>query len=135
MRNIWIPMILLIFSEGISAYGLEVDCDINSGPCKKGTDKGIVIFDVSPKPVKAMNELEFIVHLDGFHNYDYDLLKISLSMPGMYMGKNEVILKRLEKGRYKGKGVIPMCVTGKTLWKATIDLQDFKVDFLFDVTH
>lgn len=114
---------------------------MNSGTCVKKTGAAEIILDITPKPVKVMKELSFTVKLKG---KAADRLILDLDMPGMYMGKNRVILEKTAAGIYKGKGVIPKCPSGRKLWRATVYLLDtannagndnVKADFLFDVTY
>ncbi|MCX7793856.1 MAG: hypothetical protein N2257_05575 [Thermodesulfovibrionales bacterium] len=129
MRKILILIILFFFSP---ACRLQADCDINEGPCRKNINKGSVILDIYPRPVRAMRELQFSVHTEGLKNYDS--LKISLSMPGMYMGKNEIMLLSKAPHIYEGRGVIPRCASGKTLWQADIFIPEHGIiSFRFNV--
>jgi nitrogen fixation protein FixH len=105
---------------------------------EKGTIKKIadleVALDISPEPVKAMEELLFSLSVKG-GRLD-DILLLDLAMPGMYMGGNKVALRKADDGRYYGKGIIPRCPSGKQLWSATIDIpRKGKVEFLFDVIY
>ena len=82
----------------------KVDCDIHAGPCRaaiKGTE---VSLEISPKPVKAMQDLTFTVSFagekPGANPY------IDLGMPGMNMGRNRVTLKPAGESVFQGNGVI-----------------------------
>lgn len=96
------------------------DCDVDRGPCVAVTGRTEVTLDISPKPVKAMKELFFVVTVRGA-NVRGPLL-LELSMPGMYMGRNEVALKRSPEGSFSGRGVIPRCPTGGKLWQADLTI-------------
>ncbi len=117
------------------------DCNINLGPCAKRIGAAEIILDITPRPVKVMKELSFTVILKGKRA---DRLILDLGMPGMYMGKNRVILEKTAGGTYKGKGVIPKCPSGRKLWRAVVYLPEAgnstannntKADFLFNVTY
>jgi hypothetical protein len=57
-------------------------------------------------------------------------------MPGMYMGRNEVILKKSPTGAFTGRGIIPRCPAGKTLWQADITLPgNVRLSYRFHVGH
>jgi hypothetical protein len=81
---------------------------------------------------------------------------IDLGMPGMNMGPNRVLMKRVEPNTsrvepntsrvetntsrvettYEGQGVIVKCPSGRRTWKATVSLPDAGVmDFVFDVLY
>ena len=119
--------------------GDHIDCAIQEGPCRKTTGSGIeVVFDMTPRPVKAMQELEFVVTLrnEGKPVTGASLI-LDLSMPGMFMGNNQPKFAEDQGGSYRGRGVIPRCSTGSKIWKAFIAIahggQIEKVVFLFEV--
>ena len=114
-------------------------CSVNAGPCvAKTTDGAIeVTLDITPKPVAAMRELTFQVQLKDRRGPMTDAsVKILLSMPGMYMGKNEVTLSS-RNGRYEGTGIIVRCPSGKKTWQADVVIRSSdKIDstgFIFEV--
>ncbi len=112
------------------------DCDINKGPCSKKAGTAQVTLDIRPKPVKAMEELTFTVTMRGMK--EYESLKLDLQMAGMYMGGNAVTLVRTGAGTYTGKGVIPKCHSGQTLWSATVGMPGHNppdTSFRFNVLY
>ena len=114
-------------------------CDIQKAPCVSVTDSGLeVAFSVTPRPVKTMQNLEFIVTLKkNGKPVTGALLLLDLSMPGMFMGNNQPKLREEQSGRYRGSGIIPRCVTGQRIWKAFIAIRHNgkveKVSFLVEV--
>jgi hypothetical protein len=124
-------ILLLVFSCTDSRT--TTDCDINKGACIKTFHSGRVYFEISPRPVKPMKRLLFRVWLEGI-DYPKDRIRLFLSMPGMDMGENLVILKEVRKGLYEGTGIIVRCPSGKTVWRADMTLVDHeKVSFTFDL--
>jgi len=122
-----------------SAAGDRTNCDIQSGPCRRETRNGITVeFDVQPKPVTPMIDLDFIVRLKK-DNMPQNAASVSLdlSMPGMIMGKNRPVLKKISDGRYEGKGIITTCMSGRKLWLGEVIVKEAQkaeaVDFLFEV--
>lgn len=121
-------------SQATGTERLSPDCDIDRGACAKKTAGGEVIFSIIPKPVRAMEELAFrlVVRPDP----RTAVLILGLGMPGMYMGENQLLLKKNPDGTYTGKGVIPGCPSGGRLWKATVKMpNDEEVSFTFNVTY
>ena len=82
----------------------RVNCDVHAGPCSASLKDIQVTLDIKPKPVKAMEDLTFTVHLAGERSVAVPY--IDLGMPGMNMGKNRVVLKLAGEALYQGKGVI-----------------------------
>ena len=106
--------------------------DIHEGPVTGKADGQTVILDITPKPVTAMTELEFTVELPGYGGPGEPF--IDLGMPGMRMPPNRVTLTREAEGRYRGKGIIVRCGSGKRTWTATVTLPGEKrAVFAFDV--
>ncbi len=127
---------LVLFLFGCSS-GTEAtaDCDPHAGPCTKEVDGYTVTLDISPKPVRHMKELTFgVVFSGGSPALFSDSLLLDLSMPGMEMGKNQVVLKKAGDNRYTGKGIIVKCLSGRTLWRATLLISEtLEPTFTFNV--
>ncbi|HET6516176.1 MAG TPA: hypothetical protein VFG09_13530 [Thermodesulfovibrionales bacterium] len=126
--------------QAIAAADAEkiVDCEIDKGPCSKVIGTMEVILDINPKPVKAMKELSFTVKLIGEGKVisGTRVITLDLAMPGMYMGKNAVMLGRNGPSTFSGKGVIPKCPSGRRLWQATVEIREMgNVSFLFNVAY
>jgi hypothetical protein len=117
-----------------STTGQLVNCDIQHQPCIQQVSGTSVLFDIQPKPVKAMKNLIFEVKVK-----DMDLAEppvIDLGMPGMEMGPNHVKMKMIAAGVYQGTGIIVRCPSGKTIWQANINLPGKgSVNFIFNVIY
>jgi len=115
-------------------------CNVDAGPCvAKTADNAIeVALDITPKPVAAMRDLTFRVKLKGRNGRPVTdaSVKIDLSMPGMYMGKNEVELT-YRNGMYEGTGIIVRCPSGKKTWQADVVIRSSdkigSTGFIFEV--
>lgn len=109
------------------------DCEIDRKPCSGHVGAHEVILDITPKPVKAMRLLDFTVVISG--NTGKGKLPVDIGMPGMYMGKNQILLQGDGTGKFTGKGIIPRCSSGGSLWKTTVNMPDAgTAEFLFNVT-
>ena len=81
-----------------------------------------------------MKELTFRLTVAGREMSDNP--HIDLGMPGMAMGPNRVLLKRIGHNTYEGQGVMVRCPSGQRTWKATVTLPEAGVvDFVFDVIY
>ncbi|MBI5848067.1 MAG: hypothetical protein HZB31_08990 [Nitrospirae bacterium] len=110
------------------------DCSIDLGPCSSAVSGRQVTFDITPRPVRTMKELTFTV--SGVGRISAPTLLLDISMPGMYMGRNEVILKKSPDGAFRGKGIIPRCPSGKKLWRAAVTIPGAgKVSYTFHVSQ
>jgi hypothetical protein len=139
LSRLWISILLfftIIFPNTAQAtdHSKMINCDIHHGACALKLSDTDISLDISPKPVKAMTDLTFTVTLTG--NQDVSAPYIDLSMPGMKMGPNRVLLKSIRKGVYTGTGTIVRCPSGKRIWKATVTVPDKgAVEFIFDVIY
>ncbi len=112
----------------------RVVCNVHEGPCSATLSGGEVILDINPKPVRAMQDLTFIVTLT--EGTAAASLQLDLGMPGMQMGRNRVILKPAGKSVFSGKGVIVRCPSGRRTWKANLMVPEKgEVEFIFDVIY
>jgi len=112
----------------------QINCDIQNQQCVQPILNGSIVFDIQPKPVKAMKDLTFEVKVKDINLTGSPI--IDLSMPGMKMGKNKVKMKMIVKGVYQGTGIIVRCPSGKTIWQATINLSGIgSANFIFDVIY
>jgi hypothetical protein len=138
-------LLLCLFVMGVAGSSLSgeaqaqgaqsaVDCAIQSGPCTKNLADGTVTLDITPRPVKAMQDLRFTVTFSGVKPAHDPF--IDLGMPGMIMGPNRVVLKRAGANSYQGTGVIVRCPSGRRTWKATVTVPDTgSAEFVFDVVY
>lgn len=141
-RLLLLLLIFIVFLSACEKNGEEVkiDCDIHEGYCSKTVDNISVIFDCSPKPVKSMSEINFSVTLKEKDKPVQDAsVDIYLTMPGMFMGENRILLVHKENGRYEGRGVIVRCPSGKRIWKADViigrHLKKTVVHYVFEVKN
>ncbi|MBM3162776.1 MAG: hypothetical protein FJZ79_05570 [Chlorobi bacterium] len=125
--------LILLCSAWIFPPEQKPDCDIHGGPCTKTAGNSAVTLEISPRPVKHMQELLFSVTVKPCASLPDNLL-LDLSMPGMEMGKNQVRLVRKGNCLYQGKGLIVKCMSGRKLWKATLLSEKLNNPaFTFDV--
>ena len=108
---------MLISGSTLSAN--PVDTTIHEKACTITSGSYTVTLNIDPKPIKHMKELTFSVTVSPCDKLPASLL-LDLSMPGMAMGKNQVTLVKKSACTYEGNGIIVRCMSGRTLWQATI---------------
>jgi hypothetical protein len=128
--NVWGPVFfgaLLVLCTCTKQGDVVItDCPIQERDCIKtvGPDNVSVTFDITPKPVKTMSKLVYAAVLTQRGTpLSGARVTVALSMPGMYMGNNRVMLAEKGKGRYEGEGVIIRCASGKKIWKADVHAE------------
>ncbi len=120
------------------ASAARPDCAVSAGPCTKASGGGVTLtLEVSPRPVRAMTDLVFVVSSSTPLGGDAEL---ALTMPGMYMGDNRVRLARGADGRLAGKGVIVRCPSGRRTWSAAVTARSatgepLAATFTFDLAE
>jgi len=137
--NSFLCFLFLITLTGIhipaaGAAEVKINCSVHAGSCTRKLEGLEITLDISPKPVTAMQDLAFKISLvgEGPDRAPY----IDLGMPGMKMGPNRVILEKISRTDYVGKGVIVRCPSGRRTWQATVTVPGRgKVDFIFDVIY
>jgi hypothetical protein len=92
---------------------------IHGGPCSKQAANRKVTLEINPKPVRHMQELTFRISVEPAESLPQNLV-IDLTMPGMMMGKNQVLLSKQGPSTWSGKGLIVKCRSGRTLWQAQL---------------
>ena len=134
-----LTVILLAAPGQISAadkYQQMINCDLHAGPCTQLLSENTVILEVTPRPVKALQNLSFKLTLTGKPSQSDKAPYIDLGMPGMNMGPNRVQLKPAGNNIYEGQGVIVKCPSGRRTWQATVTIPDTgQTKFIFDVIY
>ena len=116
------------------ASGSKINCDPHIGTCTQTIGDVAVTMEISPKPVKAMEDLLFNVTLSGPESAS--AAHIDLGMPAMKMGPNRVMLKSTGPGKFEGRGVIVRCKSGHRTWFAIVTVPDYgEAIFVFDVIY
>jgi hypothetical protein len=125
---------IAVISPSVFAAESPINCDPHKGLCTQSLGSLTVSLEITPRPVKAMQDLVFTVSISG--NPPSKAPYIDLGMPGMKMGPNRVLLKRNDQGFYEGKGVIVRCPSGRRTWFANITIPGSgEVKFIFDAIY
>ena len=95
---------------------------LSAGTFRSAAGAQEVTLSISPWPARAMRELSFAVELPGYSGASPP--HVDLSMPGMEMGRNRVLLARGRDGIYRGTGTFVRCASGRTGWEATVSVPD-----------
>jgi len=117
-------------------YQEMINCDLHQGACTQNLAGSTITLTVTPRPVKAMQDLLFQMTFTGKLPPNARLPYIDLGMPGMNMGPNRVQLKSTGNATYEGSGVIVRCPSGRRTWQATVTIPDAgQTEFIFDVIY
>ena len=109
-------------------------CDLNTQACAAELPAGgRVELTITPRPIPLVKPLKVSVRLSGMAT---DKLEIDFSGRSMDMGYNRQALVADGPGRYVGQAMLPVCVSGRMVWQATLLIDSagrkIAVPFLFE---
>ncbi len=145
-------MILTLVLIGVVGYKLspllmpKVDltanpdpgCDLNHSACTAPLpDGGKITFSLTPRPIPVIAPLEMRAAIEGV---SADKVAVDFSGVNMNMGFNRQTLAAADgAGQFSGQGTLPVCVTGRMLWQATVLIETGRtriaVPFRFEAGH
>ena len=97
---------------------LDSRCDLHAGSCaSRIPGGGRIELLVAPRPIPLLRPINLTVKIDGL-----DARKVEVDFAGesMNMGFNRHQLQRQGDGSYTGNTVLPVCVTGRMAWLASV---------------
>ena len=113
---------------------VEPGCDLHRRACAATLPDGSRIeLSITPRPIPMITPLQVEVKTAGL-----EASKVEVDFAGvdMNMGYNRQTLTAADDGSYRGQATIPVCVTGRMLWVATLlietDRQKISVPFRFE---
>lgn len=109
-------------------------CDLNRESCAvEIPGGGRIELAIAPHPIPVIRPLTASV---AFTSIAPDKVELDFAGVAMDMGFNRVTLTPAGDGRYVGETTIPVCVTGRMLWRATLlveaDRRRIAVPFQFE---
>lgn len=112
-------------------------CNLQQNTCGAPLPQGGRLrFSLTPRPIPVTAPLEMIVELDGI---DADKVAVDFAGVGMNMGFNRPTLAAAGSGRFTGQATLPVCVTGRMVWQATVLIESGRtriaVPFRFEAGH
>lgn len=99
----------------------ETGCDLNRQGCRVVLPEGATLeLDISPHPIPVVRPLKVAATINGVA-----ARKVEIDFAGatMNMGYNRVTLLPGDAGRYLGDATLPVCVTGRMEWVATLLIE------------
>ena len=108
-------------------------CDLNAQACAAELPGGGRIeLSITPRPIPVVKPLRISAHLSGIAA---DKLEIDFAGVSMDMGYQRQQLVADGHGGFSGAAMLPVCVTGRMTWQATLLIdsgrQRFAVPFRF----
>lgn len=94
-------------------------CDLGQSPCAAPTALGGVTLALAPRPIAPMTALQVTVDAGT----PLDEVTLELAGRDMDMGPNAVRLAAQSALRWRGTATIPLCLSGRMDWTATLRLR------------
>jgi hypothetical protein len=109
-------------------------CDLHKQACHADIPGGGRIeLSLTPHPIPVVKPLQVSATLSGI---TADSVEIDFAGVDMNMGLNRKTLVAAGDGRYTAEAMIPVCMTGRMAWRATLVVetgrQRIAVPFLFE---
>ncbi len=95
----------------------EPGCDLRQGPCTGRFPGGEVTLDVAPRGIPLLRPLTLRVQT---RELAVSAVAIDFSGTDMEMGYNRPILRPDGAGRFRGEGMLPVCVRPRMSWEARV---------------
>lgn len=144
-------MILALILIGVIGYKLsplllpkadlvvqpEPGCDLHRATCAALLPQGgRLSFTLAPRPIPVTQPLDMVVEIEGA---DADKVAVDFAGVDMSMGFNRTTLQAVSAHRHVGLTTLPVCVTGRMLWQATVLVETGRtriaVPFRFEAGH
>ena len=94
-------------------------CSLQEGACSVSLPEGGVLrFSVGTRPIPLVKPFELRVEASGARNVSVDFAGVDMDM-----GYNRPALAERSPGVFTGEATLPVCVTGRMTWQATILLD------------
>lgn len=106
--------------EVLSLPQLE-DCRLDQGSCRADLGEGAVLqVDVEPRPILPAEPITIELELEGLA-----AKQVTATFRGatMNMGLVETKLAAKGQGRFAGKALLPVCVSGRMDWELAITIE------------
>lgn len=144
-------MILALILIGVIGYKLspllmpkaditanpDPGCDLQHADCTAPLPAGgKVRFSLMPRPIPVSAPLAMRVDIEGVAA---DKVAVDFAGVSMNMGFNRPVLTPAGAGRFAGQATLPVCVTGRMTWQATVLVETGRnriaVPFRFEAGH
>jgi hypothetical protein len=144
-------MILTLILIGVVGYKLssflmpkadltampDPGCDLHRSSCAAVLPTGgRISLTLTPRPIPVTTPLEMAVGVDGL---GAERVAVDFAGVSMNMGFNRPSLAPNGPGRFVGQATLPVCVTGRMTWQATVLVetgsQRIAVPFRFEAGH
>ncbi|WLQ16595.1 hypothetical protein O5O45_11755 [Hahella aquimaris] len=98
-------------------YMQATECAPGQGECQVSVNEGDVRFSFGDEPIHPSRAFPIRLQLQGINA---ERIRVDFEGADMYMGLNQVKLTQTANGVYQGEGYLPVCITGRMQWRATV---------------
>lgn len=114
--------------EATISAPLDPACNLHIGPCSSMLPGGGRIeLSIEPRPVPLLRPLRLTVKVEGI---DARQVEIDFTGVDMNMGFNRPQLKKEDETHFSGQTTLPVCITGKMAWQASVIVANNRARFV-----
>lgn len=111
----------ILHPQGAILAPMDPACDLRAAPCTgRFPGGGTVRFGIEPRTLPPVSPLRIAVDLEGIAA---TMVEVDFAGTDMNMGYNRVTLSPTGAGRYRGQGMLPVCVRSRMGWEAKVLIQ------------
>lgn len=104
--------------EPILVGAADGDCELRAGPCTaRFAGGGEVTLDIAPRGIPLAAPLDLQV---GVRGLTVSAAAVDFVGTDMYMGYNRPALTADGAGRFRGAGMLPVCIRNRMAWEARV---------------
>lgn len=127
----------LLLPMADAAVQPEPGCDLQRAGCSAVLPGGGRLrLSLGPRPIPVVEPIAIDVELEGA---SADQVQVDFAGVSMNMGFNRPKLAQSAPGRFTGTATLPVCVTGRMAWQATVLVESGRTriaaPFRFEAGH
>lgn len=107
--------------EAAATANPDPECDLQRSPCGAALPGGgRAVLSIAPRPIPLLKPLTLDVQMEG---PAANGVAVTFSGVDMDMGQQRTTLAAVGPGRFRGEATLPICVTGRMQWQATVSFD------------
>ena len=138
---VFIVTIVFIFQNNNEKVDFEEKSviKIQADNCTAGSKECVVELNELKVKVLFDNNIYYLkpfyisVTNENLDNLKFESIYVDFKMNNMNMGVNRFLLKRDNKSIWKGKALLPICVTGRADWLSEIEILTTKNKYIISI--
>jgi protein SCO1/2 len=111
-------------SDAGATIAPDANCNLHRSACSARLPDGRTLsLSITPHPIPVVKPMQLEVRLEGKPGTPLGKVEVDFAGKSMNMGFNRITLTAVDGRLAKGEGNLPVCVTGRMDWIATVLLE------------